>query len=146
MGIVVALLLLASRRTKMSVLGVATSVNDNFGRCAQVPGSKDISDGTATAASSNDDGADAEMKGERVSTLIMVRARKYPFLIKTNKVWCDRCYCYVCDVPTKDCNRWVSLSSRFPKDNHYCAEPNTEPWQSMRNIIPKKRDQQKDAC
>ena len=55
------------------------------------------------------------------------------FLKNTNKECCDMCYCYVCDVPTKDCKTWVSLSSALPANNHCCAKPNTEPWQSMRN-------------
>ena len=38
------------------MFGFATSVNDNYERRAQEPGSKDISSGAATAASVNDDG------------------------------------------------------------------------------------------
>ena len=55
--------------------------------------------------------------------------------IENNSKHCDRCYCYVCDLPAKECIDWKSpVGSLYRTANHCCATDKVEYWKSYRLI------------
>ena len=49
------------------------------------------------------------------------------------KKYCKKCYCYICDIPAKDCTDW---------NNSHCRATRKEPkWQRARKLQQKKNGQ-----
>ncbi|XP_077868866.1 uncharacterized protein LOC102800987 [Saccoglossus kowalevskii] len=48
--------------------------------------------------------------------------------VEKNALCCDNCYCYVCDVPAKQCNEWSSTAVA-----HCNAHRKAEAWRNKRN-------------
>mmetsp|Transcript_27884 Transcript_27884/g.31342 ORF Transcript_27884/g.31342 Transcript_27884/m.31342 type:complete len:299 (-) Transcript_27884:22-918(-) len=59
---------------------------------------------------------------------------KYPFEIgPKSKLYCPKCYCYVCDVLVSECTKW---------DTHCQAVRSVSKWQSQREYQRSKRKRQ----
>ena len=52
--------------------------------------------------------------------------------ITTNSESCDLCFCYVCDCPQSQCDKWMSESSYDMNSNHCCASDKDYRWVSLR--------------
>ena len=49
---------------------------------------------------------------------------------KDPKVYCPKCYCYVCDIKASDCTKW---------DSHFQAKRSEIKWRSHRSKVRSKR-------
>jgi SNF2-related domain len=58
--------------------------------------------------------------------------------MEKNEKHCDLCFCYVCDCPVKDCDKWYKhQASRRAENNHCCAMNNNSLWQRLRKEAKK---------
>lgn len=53
--------------------------------------------------------------------------------IDKNSQSCDLCYCYVCDVPQSECEKWNSTTCPRMKFNHCCAQDHGAAWGKLRS-------------
>lgn len=55
--------------------------------------------------------------------------------IDKNKETCEQCYCYVCDKPATECDKWSSEDSLVRSSNHCCANDAHAFWRDCRSAI-----------
>jgi hypothetical protein len=57
---------------------------------------------------------------------------RYPFDIEPHPLYCEKCYCYVCQIPASECKTWI----------HHCDATDSPLWQQARqqNKMTKQSD------
>ena len=54
----------------------------------------------------------------------------HPFKEGNKRNYCPKCYCYVCDFPVSECQKWVEHCLANPKDSH---------WKALRVVYREKK-------
>ena len=60
--------------------------------------------------------------------------------IAKNSESCDLCFCYVCDCPQSQCQKWMSESSFDMNSNHCCASDKDYRWVNLRATTRLQKD------
>ena len=66
--------------------------------------------------------------------------------LSANKKFCDLCYCYVCDIPAKDCKSWDNEGQRFQNHcNAHDTNSYAQYWKGCREASAKQRNGDRNA-